>query len=93
MPSIDYKTGGYKILAKQQNTFTFWWGSGSHAPNEYFDVFISPELPAGQNEMQPLTEVSRTIYFKRLIPLTLVRLYVVAAWRRIAPRFSSDCLA
>ena len=29
----------------------------------------------------------------RLIPLTQVRLYVVAAWRRIAPRFSSDCLA
>jgi hypothetical protein len=30
---------------------------------------------------------------KRLIPLTQVRLYVVAASRRIAPRFSSDCLA
>jgi glycosyltransferase involved in cell wall biosynthesis len=30
---------------------------------------------------------------QRLIPLAQVRLYVVAAWRRIAPRFSSDCLA
>ena len=39
--------------------------------------------------------LSQTIrgHWGRLIPLTQVRLYVVAAWRRIAPRFSSDCLA
>lgn len=63
MPSIDYKTGGYSIPANKPQTFTFWWGDGSHAPNEYFDVFISPELPSNQKEMQALVEVSRTIYF------------------------------
>jgi hypothetical protein len=36
---------------------------------------------------------SRSSTVSTLIPLTQVRLYVVAAWRRIAARFSSDCLA
>ncbi len=65
MTSIDYKTGGYSIPANKQQSFTFWWGNGSHAPNEYFDVFISPELPSNQPGMQGLVEVSRNIYFSR----------------------------
>ena len=56
MANIDYKKGGYAIDPGKITTFTFWWGSGSNAPNEYFDVFISPELPAGQQEMKPMEE-------------------------------------
>ncbi|MBV8458790.1 MAG: hypothetical protein JO122_19520 [Acetobacteraceae bacterium] len=48
MANIDYKKGGYAIDPGKITTFTFWWGSGSNAPNQYFDVFISPELPACQ---------------------------------------------
>ena len=42
--NIDYKDGGYSIPALSSQHFTFWWGRDSKAPNEYFNVSISPTL-------------------------------------------------
>jgi hypothetical protein len=42
-------------------TFTFWWGRDSKAPNEYFDVFVSPEFDPKHTGMSPLIEEQRAI--------------------------------
>jgi hypothetical protein len=57
----EYKEGGYSIAALSTQQFTFWWGSGSLAPKEYFDVFVSPTSDPKHAGMTPLIEVQRAV--------------------------------
>jgi hypothetical protein len=61
MATTDYKHGSYSIAALSSQTFTFWWGRDSKAPNEYFDVFVSPEFDPKHTGMSPLIEEQRAI--------------------------------
>lgn len=60
MANIDYKDGGYSIPALSSQQFTFWWGRDSKAPNEYFNVSISPTLDSAN---LPLVEEKREIIY------------------------------
>jgi hypothetical protein len=63
MANIDHKEGAYSIQAHASTAFTFWWGSGSKDPNEYFVVSISPKFDPQNPAMQPLLEQSRSRYW------------------------------
>ncbi len=77
VPILEYKRGGYSIPALSTETFTFWWGNGSDNPNEYFDVFVSPENDRRHSTIQPLAVVAKQIgydttdSFKVIMFLTL----------------------
>lgn len=62
MANIDYKEGGYSIPALASQQFTFWWGKGTKAPKEYFDVSISPEVDKEHPELKPLVEAKKEVY-------------------------------
>jgi hypothetical protein len=62
MANIDYKHGTYTIQAHETQQFTFWWGAGSKAPNEYFDVSVAPAFNHENEGMTPLVEAKREIY-------------------------------
>jgi hypothetical protein len=56
---VEYKVGGYKILAsKEPQDFHFWWGDGAEE-KEYFNVSIAPD-PKIPN-LIPLIEQQRVI--------------------------------
>ncbi len=59
MANIDYKDGGYSIPALSSQHFTFWWGRDSKAPNEYFNVSISPTLNSAN---LPLVEEKEKLF-------------------------------
>lgn len=61
--AIEHKRATYTIDPNKQDTFTFWWGRDSKAPNEFFDVSISPHFDAGHSSPEPLIETSRATYW------------------------------
>ncbi len=60
MANIDYKDASYSIHANSSHQFTLWWGHDSKAPNEYFNVSISPTLDSAN---LPLVEEKREIIY------------------------------
>ena len=79
MANIDHKEGAYSIQAHASTAFTFWWGSGSKDPNEYFVVSISPKFDPQNPAMQPLLEQSRSRYsLKAGVWFRRSRLFMVA---------------
>jgi glutathione S-transferase len=66
---------------------------GFRSPEDFRKTALNPEPNPKQLEPNDYVDRIRRIQLKPLIPLTQVHLYVVAVWRRIAPRFSWDCLA
>jgi hypothetical protein len=61
MANIDHKQGTYSIAANSSQQFTFWWGRDSKAPNEFFDVSISPLFDKSHSAMEPLHETDRAV--------------------------------
>jgi hypothetical protein len=61
MANIDHKQGTYSIPANSSQQFTFWWGRDSKAPNEFFDVSISPHFDKNHSAMEPLQETNRAV--------------------------------
>jgi hypothetical protein len=59
MATVEHKQGTYSIAAGATQQFTFWWGKGSKAPNEFFDVSIAPHL--SPQEMEPLQQTGRAV--------------------------------
>ena len=59
MATIDYKHGTYSIPAGATQEFTFWWGKGSKAPNEFFDVSIAPHFNQAHEQMEPIQQVGK----------------------------------
>jgi hypothetical protein len=59
--TTEYKHGTYSIAAGATQEYTFWWGKGSKAPNEFFDVSIAPHL--SKQEMQPIQQTGRATYW------------------------------
>jgi len=67
---VEYKAGGYKILAGKTQSFTFWWGDGAEE-SEYFNVSIAPD-PRIAN-LIPLIEEKREIaLFEGTPPQTML---------------------